>query len=155
MNSRPNPTNCRGEAAPVIVLVLGCLAIFLVLTSLDLSRKKPSNESMAAGSLRYTIAAIADYEKKCGRLPDTLSQLGPGSPPSCEAGAGLLQEQLSRGVTDGYHIAYRKLDKDHFIAIAAPDDPGGSGRRYFFCDQTYVIRNEVMKPATAQSPTLF
>lgn len=46
-----------------------------------------------------------------------------------------------------YKIGYRQLSPDMYIAMAWPYEPGKHGKRYFFMDQSGIVRYEVMHPA--------
>jgi len=48
---------------------------------------------------------------------------------------------------DFYMIRYRQATPDSYIVMAWPKQPGKNGKRYFFMDQTGVVRYEVMQPA--------
>lgn len=50
-----------------------------------------------------------------------------------------------------YQIAYSAAGPDAYTATAAPTQPGKHGRRFFYVDQTGVVRYELMRPAGPQS----
>ena len=52
---------------------------------------------------------------------------------------------------DFYKYGYRQATADSYIAMAWPVQPGKHGKRFFFMDQSGVVRYEVMHPATPAS----
>ncbi len=50
-----------------------------------------------------------------------------------------------------YKIGYKKVTPDAYLVMAWPTQPGKRGRRYFFLDQTGVVRYDVMRPAGPMS----
>jgi hypothetical protein len=46
-----------------------------------------------------------------------------------------------------YKIGYRLVSPDTYLTLAWPNEPGKHGKRYFFMDQTGVVRYEIMHAA--------
>lgn len=112
------------------------------------------NELGAVGSLRTINTAcvvyISTHEKG---FPATLADLGP-------EGEDLITAELAGGAKDGYAFEYKPLDSDgdgRFDAYqlrANPLEPGVTGLRFFFTDESAVIRFSLDGPASADSPLI-
>lgn len=86
--------------------------------------------------------AIIRYQDAFGRLPDTISQLGP---PEKGAGvspsdAGFVDSDIASGTKDGYEFRYRLStpagsDTPAFEIAAVPQQYGKSGNRSFLLDE--------------------
>ena len=50
-----------------------------------------------------------------------------------------------------YAFTYRQPTADTYSVTAEPREPGKHGKRYFYLDQSGVIRYEVLHPATSSS----
>jgi hypothetical protein len=46
-----------------------------------------------------------------------------------------------------YKIGYRLVSPDTYLTLAWPNEPGKHGKRYFFMDQSGVLRYEIMHAA--------
>jgi hypothetical protein len=71
--------------------------------------------------------------------------------------ADLIDSVLASGVKSGYSFAYSPGVADPngnyqtYVVTAKPTIPGVSGQRYFYTDQTGVIRADSATPATSAS----
>jgi type IV pilus assembly protein PilA len=137
--------------AIAILVVLAAIAIPNLLHS-NLSE----NESAAAASLRTLNGACEDYARLYGGYPKTLSNLGPGSTANAAA-AALIDAELAGGTKNGYGFAYTAGASGvsgnvlSYSITANPLNPGSSGRRRFFTDQSGVIRASMAGAADASS----
>ena len=112
-----------------------------------------AGEDAAIADLRSVALALDTYRRSYGKLPDTLTVLGPAPPNgvSPEA-AGLLDADLAGGSKDGYTIRYSitpaagSMPEDDankaetFSLFSSPKDYGKTGRRSFFLDSSGVLR---------------
>jgi len=123
----------------------------------------PANEASAVYNLRNINTAAATYADTYHRgFPSSLKVLGPpaGGRPSDETGADLIDSVLAEGRKSGYSFRYKASTSrgdgpaDTYTVNADPITPGWTGRRYFFTDQTGVIRFDTERPASAKSPPL-
>ncbi|MGH2620568.1 MAG: hypothetical protein ACRDHG_08355 [Anaerolineales bacterium] len=79
-----------------------------------------------------------------------------GGNPGAEA-AGYLDSELVSGIKRGYVLSYAATDSNHdgvrdlYTIHANPEKPGHTGERYFFTDQSGVIRFESGRQANASS----
>ena len=107
----------------------------------------PANEATAVTTMRAYDQALKSYAAKCPQqgYPATLLPLGPGTG-DCKR-ANLIDFRLAVRVPvrQGYTFVYStgapttgKLTA--FALVARPITPGMSGTRYFYLDETGVIR---------------
>lgn len=144
-----------------IILIIAAIAIPNLLRS-----KMAANEASAVGSLRTLNTACVTYSTSYGGFPSTLTELGGegnGALPT-SAAAQLIDNVLSGTAGDtssksGYNFTFSagaadsSGNVDYYIINANPANPGVTGLRYFFTDQSGVIRAETAGPATvADSP---
>jgi type II secretory pathway pseudopilin PulG len=123
------------------------------------STRRAENEQSALGSLRTINTAAITYGSTYDHgFPPTLAALGPpkNATPNLptdeyikllsENGAGLLDEILASGTKSGYRFTYAagKVDSDGrintYTVHANPVTPGETGDKYFFTDESGVIR---------------
>jgi len=137
-----------------IILIIAAIAIPNLLRS-----KMAANESSAVGSLRSLNTACVTYSTNYGGFPASLTVLGgegSGTAPSSTS-AQLIDNVLQTGTKTGYNFTFSAGtadaagNVDYYIINANPITPGTTGLRYFFTDQTGVIRADTANPATSAS----
>jgi type IV pilus assembly protein PilA len=135
------------------ILIIAAIAIPNLLRS-----KMAENEAFAVGSLRALNTSAVDYSTAYGIYPPSLAALGPSSSPS-PMSADLIDSVLAAGTKSGYVFDYEPFNAEWggvktfgYSITASPNTPGTTGQRYFFTDQTGVIRVEADRVATANSP---
>jgi type IV pilus assembly protein PilA len=130
-----------------IILIIAAIAIPNLLRS-----KMAANEASAVGSLRTINTSAVAFSTTYGNYPTALSDLGPSTTPSSTA-ADLIDSVLVTGSKTGYTFTYKAGASPYlqYTLIAAPSSPGVSGQRYFFTDQSGVIRADAAAQATATS----
>lgn len=132
-----------------VILIIAAIAIPNFIQS-----KMRANESAAGQSLRAITTAEVLYSTSygIGFSPDLPSLGGSGAvvnPTNSE----LIDQVLSSGVKSGYNFSYAALATDalgnvtSYSVNANPIAPGYTGMRYFYADQTGVIRANVSAPA--------
>ena len=138
-----------------IVLIVAAIAIPSLLRS-----KIAANEAAAVHGLRAitTVQVTYDFTYQIGYAA-VLPVLGP--PPSgsqaSSARADLIDAVLASTIRNGYSFVYVAIDNagngkpDQFTVNANPISPGQTGDRYFYVDQTNVIRWKLGGPADANS----
>jgi type IV pilus assembly protein PilA len=144
-----------------LIELLIVVAIILIIAGIAipnlLRARIAANEASAASSLRTMTSACIMYNSTYGKYPDKLSSLGSsnGATPTSTA-ADLLDQVLapSGGVNtstkSGYVFTYSGSQFVYTIN-AAPASPNQSGVRYFFSDQSGVIRYSIGAAATSGS----
>jgi type IV pilus assembly protein PilA len=134
-----------------IILIIVAIAIPNLLKS-----KIAANEASAVGSLRTVNAACVTYSSTWGTgFPLALSRLGPGKPVTAAA-ADLIDSVLAAGTKAGYQLIYVSAAPKGgtigtYTVNANPLKLNITGGRYFFTDQTGVIRYNRGSAATLAS----
>jgi len=127
-----------------IILIIAAIAIPNLLRS-----KMAANEASAVGSLRTINTSSVAFSTTYGNYPTKLSDLGPSTAPSSSA-ADLIDSALVTGVKSGYTFAYAATSPfQSYTLTASPTTPGVTGQRYFFTDQSGVIRFNLTTTAAA------
>ncbi|HEY6443216.1 MAG TPA: hypothetical protein VIY66_07750 [Candidatus Acidoferrales bacterium] len=99
-----------------------------------------AHEDAAVATLRGLADAIQTYHRAYGKLPDSLTQLGPAPKDQISPEqASLVNEHLAAGSTAGYRFRYRIVSSSEeqnqtFELAAVPEAYGKTGRRSFFMD---------------------
>jgi type II secretory pathway pseudopilin PulG len=123
-----------------------------------------AREDKAIAALRELATALETYRRAYGKLPDTLTPLGPAprSGISPEA-SGLVDAELAAGNKDGYAIRYNIVPAGGNLSeedanqaakyglAATPNEYGKTGRRSFFLDASGVLRGADKQGAVAVS----
>jgi len=143
-----------------IILIIAAIAIPNLLAS-----RMSANESSAAQETRNLTTAEVVYSTQYNiGYAATLTSLGdaggcgPGSVTSTNA--CLIDSVLAAGAKSGYSFVYAPSNPDaathyqSFTLNANPQNPGHSGRRYFYTDQTGVIRANNSAAATVSDPAI-
>ena len=110
-------------------------------------------EDAAISDLRSVASALDSYRRAYGKLPDTLSALGPAPPGGLSPdAASLLDADLAGGNKDGYTLRYAitpangaATEEDAnkaetFSLYSSPKEYGKLGKRSFFLDSSGVLR---------------
>lgn len=137
-----------------IILTIAAIAIPSFLKS-----KMQANETSAASALRTICTSIVAYQTSFQiGFPPTLGSLGPGAGGTpTSAAAQLIDSNLASGTRGGYQFVYVAVDTngdgqmDSFTINANPTNAGITGNKYFFADQTNVIRFALGGPANNAS----
>ena len=121
-----------------IILIIAAIAIPNLLRS-----KMAANEASAVSSLRTFNTVFQEFNNTYGTLPSALSNLAPSSTPSSTA-ADLVDNLLGTdpATKSGYTITYYPVGTapiSQFTMLAKPVSTA-TGQRYFFLDQSGVIR---------------
>ena len=150
----------RGFSLIELLIVVAIILIIAAIAIPNLLRSKmAANESSAVGSLRSLNTACVTYSTNYGGFPASLTVLGgegSGTAPSSTS-AQLIDNVLQTGTKTGYNFTFSAGtadaagNVDYYIINANPITPGTTGLRYFFTDQTGVIRADTANPATSAS----
>jgi prepilin-type N-terminal cleavage/methylation domain-containing protein len=118
-----------------IILIIAAIAIPNLLRS-----KIAASEASAVGSLRTINTASVMYSTSYGSYPQALASLGPSTSPTSTT-ADLIDSALVTGSKSGYKFTYNSpTPYQQYSITASPITPGVTGQRYFFTDQSGVIR---------------
>jgi type IV pilus assembly protein PilA len=127
-----------------IILIIAAIAIPNLLRS-----KMAANEASAVGSLRTINTSSVAYTITYGTYPPLLSDLGPSSSPTSTA-ADLIDSALVTGSKSGYSFTYKaSASYQQYSITAGPTSVGVTGQRYFFTDQSGVIRVNLTTTASS------
>jgi len=137
-----------------IILIIAAIAIPNLLRS-----RMAANEASAVGSLRTINTACVTYSTTYGiGFPGALTSLGTSGGVS-STGAQLIDNVLAGGSKSGYTFTYTAGAAaggvvPTYSVNANPITPGQTGQRYFFTDQSGVIRFNTSAVATASDSPL-
>ena len=156
----------RSDSGFSLIEVIVVVAVILIIGAIAVPRlmqaRAAANEASAASSLRVISQMQIHYQTSFGLgFAPSLDALGPpisGQQPSATA-AGLIDSVLASGIKNGYSFVYVPIDTGNGIPLkytmnANPISPGQTGDRYFYLDETNVIRWKRDGPADRTSPPL-
>jgi type IV pilus assembly protein PilA len=143
----------------LLIVVAVILSISAIAIPSLLRSKMGANEASAVGSLRTIVTACTNYSTIYNKgFPVSLANLGPGSPPTASA-AAMIDSVIASGTKSGYTLVYVSGGPTNgiiptYTINANPITPNLTGVRYFFTDQTGIVRYNVGGSATASSNPL-
>jgi type IV pilus assembly protein PilA len=127
-----------------IILIIAAIAIPNLLRS-----KMAANEASAVGSLRTINTSSVAFSITYGNFPHVLSDLGPSTAPTSTA-ADLIDSALVTGTKSGYSFTYKSSSTyQQYSITGSPATQGVTGQRYFFTDQSGVIRVNLTTTASS------
>jgi prepilin-type N-terminal cleavage/methylation domain-containing protein len=128
-----------------IILIIAAIAIPNLLRS-----RMAANEASAVGSLRTLNTAAVTYSTTYGiGYPSALADLSPAAT-ATSTDADLIDSVLASGTKSGYTFTWAG-GGDVYSITAAPTTPNTTGQRYFFTDQSGVIRADSAGAADVNS----
>jgi type IV pilus assembly protein PilA len=154
----------RKQAGFSLIELLIVVAIILIVAAIAipnlLASRMAANESSAAQETRAITTAQVVYSTQYNiGFAAQLTYLGDGGAVS-STNAGLIDSVLAAGTKSGYSFVYVALNPDvsthyqSFSLNANPLSPGYSARKYFFTDQSAVIRMNLTTAASATDPPI-
>jgi len=157
----PGTQRARQAGFSLIELLI-VVAIILIIAAISvpnlLRSRMAASEASAVGSLRTINTACITYSTTFGGFPSSLSNLGTSGGASSTS-ADLVDNVLASGVKTGYTFTYTAGAAAAglipvYTLVASPVVPGQTGQRYFFTDQSGVIRFNVSATATVSDAPL-
>jgi type IV pilus assembly protein PilA len=140
-----------------IILIIAAIAIPNFMRS-----RMAANEAATVQNMRNICTAEVTYSTTYGiGYSVALPTLGPpagGGPPTVN-NAALIDDILATGTKAGYVLTYAPFNVVGLITYdytlnAAPTMPQTTGVRYFYTDQTGVIRQNTVAPAGPNDPPI-
>ena len=155
--SRPRYSNKGFSLIELLIVVAVILIVAAIAIPNYIQSKMRANEAAAVHSIRDISTAELFYSSTYGiNYSTTLIQLsGTGVSPDVN-NAGLIDDVLAGGIKQGYVITYTPITTDAlghtitYTVTADPINPGTTGQRHFYTDQTCVIRTNI---STTAGPT--
>jgi len=145
-----------------LIELLIVVAIILIIAAISvpnlLRSRMAANEASAVGSLRTINTACIAYSTTFGGFPSTLSNLGSAGAVTSTS-ADLIDNVLAGGTKTGYTFTYTPGPVAGgiipvYTLTASPVVAGQTGQRYFYTDQSAVIRFNVSAIATESDAPL-
>lgn len=155
-------SKCRGFSLIELLIVIAIILTIAALAIPNLLRSKMrANETAAVAAMRAITTAQVSYQTTYDRgFAPGLPALGPppSATPRSASAADLIDSVLASGTRGGYRFSYNPVDADGdgqyetYSINANPTSPGSTGDKYFYVDQSNVIRENLGGPANASSP---
>jgi type IV pilus assembly protein PilA len=152
----------RGFSLIELLIVVAIILIIAAIAIPNLLRSKmAANEASAVGSLRTLNTAAVTYSTSYGMYPQNLTLLGPITSGNASSGlADLIDSVLASGTKSGYAFSWSTGSTDangnylNYAIYASPTSLGTTGQRYFYTNESGVIRANVSAAASATSTPL-
>lgn len=153
------------EAGFSLIELLIVVAVILIIAAIAIPSfmrsKMAANEASAVQTVRDINTAEAAYSIQFGMGYSTnLSSLGGTGTVASTTNALLLDPVVSTGTKDGFTFAYAVTGSDAsgnpgtYSVNGNPVASGSTGNRWFYSDQTFVIRFNNTQAATAGDPAI-
>jgi type IV pilus assembly protein PilA len=137
----------RGFSLIELLIVVAIILIIAAIAIPNLVHSKMSaNEASAVGSMRTLNTGAITYSTEYGGYPHTLSNMGPGNP-ATSATADMIDSVLASGTKSGYMFSYVAGVTDAsgnvltYSITGQPVSAGSTGQRFFYTDESGVIRS--------------
>jgi len=152
----------KGFSLIELLIVVAIILIIAAIAIPNLIKARISaNEASAVNTVRTYTSANVTYSALCPLIgyPATLADLGPGGG-ACAGGANIVDPVLGTAapIKAGYGFTYTPVPvlgvNTNYTMNGTPVAIGTTGQRNFFCDETGLIRYNIVGVATAASPPL-
>src|SRR5687767_8843557 len=123
-----------------LMIVIAIIAIIAAIAIPNLiEARKGSNEAAAIGALRTISTAQSLYREGDKEGDGTFDYAGSLTELTVN-NTNLIDSVLAKGTKQGYHFSILAADAFTWSASATPAAHRKSGDRYFYCDESGVIR---------------
>lgn len=142
-------TRCGFTLIEIIIVVAILMTLATLAISSVLRARHNTNEMAAVASCRTSVTACQNFY--AASYPhvypsELLDLVLPVSNPP------YIDSILASGTKQGYNFTYALVDSESFTFNAAPVSPGKTGSRYFFADESGIIRANATGPAGPDDP---
>ena len=127
----------------IVVAIIAIIAAIAIPSLLN--ARKAGNEASAISSLRTLTTVNEQYRTRFGAYSPTLTEL---------TGANYIDSVLGSGTKSGYTFGTYAGAANTWSCASSPAVPGTTGDRFFFVDQTGVLRFNSTGPASAADPPI-
>ena len=148
----------KGFSLIELLIVVAIILIIAAIAIPNLMRSKmAANEASAVSSLRTLNTSSVAYSTAYGQYPTAIGQLGPmsGTSPTSTT-ADLIDSVLATGTKSGYTFTWGAGSGTAgatYAITASPVTTGVTGQRFFYTDQSGVIRYNISATAgSSDSP---
>jgi len=145
----------------LLIVVAVILTIVAIAVPSFIRSKMQANEGSAVANLRNITTAEVVYSTTYGiGFSSTLKKLGGNLILPDANNAGLIDDILASGTKGGYIFTYNVLSTDSngnvldYSVNVDPVNPGVSGQRHFYTNQTAVIRQNLSASASSSDPPI-
>jgi len=131
----------RGMTLVEIMVVVAVVVILVGLSIPNILRSRiVAYEVMALANTKSISNACQLYHMNQGFYPNSLVDLSAGDPP-------YIDSQLGSGNKQRYEFKYNRANVDSFTLSAEPTSGGLLRGKYFYTDESGIIRSKADAPA--------
>ena len=124
----------------IVVAIIAIIAAIAIPSLLN--ARKAGNEASAISSLRTLTTVNEQYRTRFQEYSNNLTNLNAND---------YIDSVLGAGLKSGYTFDYASTSANTWSCSSTPSVPGTTGDRYFFANQTGVIRFSSTGAATSAS----
>lgn len=135
--------SCRGFTLMEVLVAVGLIALLASVALPSFLRARSTTSEVVAVASCQTIGKACQFFYSHS-TPHTYPD---GLPGLANAVPSYIDPALGSGQKVGYRFDYRLTDAERFELRAEPVEPGNTGNRWYYLDQTGVLRVRMGGPA--------